>query len=88
PQYNALLTTLQTWDKRWRIQKMLLWLPRLILIPLGLGVGLALLARFSPIFAPQDILIATGLSLLAFLGGFLGWFFIKRRDPLVSARYF
>jgi hypothetical protein len=88
PQYNALLTTLQTWDKRWRIQKMLLWLPRLILIPLGLGVGLALLARFSPIFAPQDILIATGLSLLAFLGGFLGWFFIRQRDPLVSARYF
>jgi len=88
PHYTVLVTTLHQWDKRWRIQKILIWLPRLLLIPLGFGIALAVFARFSPIFAPHDILIITIVAIVAFMAGFLGWFFLRQRDPLVSARYF
>lgn len=86
--YTALTSTLQAWDRRWRIKKIVLWLPRMLLVPLALGVMLAIMSYLSPLFAPQEILLITGLSILAFLTGFIGFFFFRKRDPLKVARYF
>lgn len=86
--YTVLVNTLYTWDRRWRIKKLLIWLPRMLLVPLVFGIVMAIIGRFSPIFALPDILYITILATGAFLLGFIGFFLFRKRDPIQVARYF
>lgn len=86
--HTALIANLRAWDRRWRTRQVLLWLPRLLLIPLAIGIILAILNRTSPLFTSQDIVFITGSSLITCLVGFIGLVFLRKRDPIKIARFF
>ena len=76
------------WDRRLRLAISLTWLPRGMILSLGVGVTLAFVARLRPLLLPEEIVRITG-TLAAFitavaLVAIWGW----PRSLTRSARYF
>ncbi len=86
--YLALTGIVRRWDRRFRVQQTLLWLPLSLIPGLGIGLGLAVISRMRPLLLPQQIALVTGalvaLGLVLFLLGVWLW----RRTALTSARRF
>ncbi|MGQ9848444.1 MAG: hypothetical protein ACUVSU_00170 [Aggregatilineaceae bacterium] len=76
------------WDRRLRLAISLTWLPRGMILSLGVGVTLAFVARLRPLLLPEEIVRITGaLAACITAGGLVaiwGW----PRSLTRSARYF
>jgi hypothetical protein len=81
-------TLVRRWDQRSRLQQMLGWLPRTLILGVLLGLVLAVISRMRPFLTDMQVLLATvvagiGFSLVMALGIWL-W----RRSTITSARRF
>lgn len=84
----ALLEMVWRWDRRQRAQQTLIWLPRAALPGLGVGVALALIARFRPLLMPEQIAAVT-LALVALgMAVALAVIWLRARSPMMAARHF
>ncbi len=83
-----LLAVLASWDRRLRLQQSLVWLPRGLLIGVGAGIALALVARLRPLLLPEQIALLTAIA--AGLGalGALAVIWLRQQDSLRLARFF
>lgn len=84
----ALGQLVQHWDRRLRIQQATLWLPRALLLGLGLGIFIAIVSRLRPLLMSEQILAFTAAVVLIALVGMLLAVWLWPRPMLESARRF
>ncbi|NDJ60127.1 MAG: hypothetical protein GYB67_03330, partial [Chloroflexi bacterium] len=63
--YLALTGMVKRWERRRRWQQTLLWLPRLFVPGLVLGIVLAVISRLQPLLLPDQLLVITGAAVIA-----------------------
>lgn len=78
----------QRWDRRYRLQQILKWLPRVIAPFLLLGLILALYSRFRLGVSDQTVLSLTGVGLLAGITLLSAIVMLWRRSILDNAQRF
>ncbi|NPV66743.1 MAG: hypothetical protein HPY64_06320 [Anaerolineae bacterium] len=83
-----LLALLAGWDRRLRLQKSLLWLPRGLLLGVGAGIILALVARLRPVLLPDQIAALTAIAAGVGALGVLAAIWLRQQDSLRLARFF
>ncbi|GAB4574458.1 MAG: hypothetical protein Kow0077_21110 [Anaerolineae bacterium] len=85
---QQLLGHLARWDRRFRLQRSVIWAPRGVLAALVFGVGLAVLARLRPLLMPEQIVLIAGGGAVAGLVIALAVVWLRQHDPLAMARFF
>ncbi|MCU0499895.1 MAG: hypothetical protein MUF87_21300, partial [Anaerolineae bacterium] len=78
----------QRWDRRYRFQQIVKWLPRVIAPFLLLGLGLALYSRFQLGVSDQLVLILTGVGILAGITLLSAILLLWRRTMIYNAQRF
>ncbi|MCC6973828.1 MAG: hypothetical protein IT322_07460 [Anaerolineae bacterium] len=87
-QAKQLLSLLQRWDMRLRLTLLPLWIPRGIMVGLGVGLAAAIFSRMRPSLMPSQVM---GIALLGVVVGGVGAFLVVwllPRSPIKAARYF
>lgn len=85
---QELLTILDRWDRRLRLQRSILWTPRGLIFGLGAGILLAAVARLRPFLMPEQVLLSSGIVLLVGLLTTLGVIWLRQSEALATARLF
>ncbi len=85
---ERLVRILNGWDRRLRLQTSLVWLPRGIMLSLGVGLALALVARLRPFLMPEQILLASGIAVAVGVALTLAVVWLRQHDALAMARLF
>ncbi len=76
------------WDRRYRWQRTVWWLPRSLLLGLVLGITLFIIARVRPLLLAAELALITGGLTAISLGVMLGLVWLRQREPLAIARRF
>lgn len=87
-QQVALHGLVQHWDRRLRTQQLSLWLPRCLLPGLVVGIIIAVTSRLRPWLLSREILIITGVLLVAGLVAMILAVWLWPRPRLAAARRF
>ena len=87
-QENLLLQQLAQWDRWWRINQIIRWLPYSLIAGLAVGVGLALVSRVRPFLFANEILTLTLLIVGGMAGGMVATLGLRPRSPVKLAQFF
>ena len=85
---QQLLNLIARWDRRFRLQQSLVWLPRGIAAGLVPGLALAVVARLRPWLFPEQIAVVAGAAVALGVALTLLVIWMSRHDPLAMARRF
>src|SRR5690606_39410358 len=86
---NAALNRLvSAWERRWRLQRTLWWLPRALLPALLIGSVLLLIGRTRPLLNNAQVLALTGALLAVGLLALVGMIWLRGRSSIEAARSF
>ncbi len=87
-QESLLLQQLAEWDRWWRINQIIRWLPYSLLMGLGVGVALAVASRLRPFLFASEILTVTLLTLGVTVGGMVAYIGLRPYPQAKQARFF
>lgn len=87
-QESLLLQQLAEWDRWWRINQIIRWLPTSLLVGLAVGVALALGSRVRPFLFASEILTITLLILGVSVGGMVAYLGLRPRPQAKQAQFF
>ena len=76
------------WDRRFRLQRTVWWLPRSLLVGLLMGLGLFAIARFRPLLSANELALMTAALTALCVAVMLGLVWLRQREPLTIARRF
>jgi len=85
---TTLTRSVRRWDRRRRLALLAVWLPRGLMLGLGIGLILALMSRQKPWLLPEEVLAVTGAISAGLVLAVLGVVWAWPRPVAHSARYF
>ena len=85
---TTLTRSVRRWDRRRRLALLVVWLPRGVMLGLGIGVILALMARRRPWLLPEEVLTVTAALSVGLALAVLAVVWAWPRSVAHSARYF
>jgi chemotaxis protein histidine kinase CheA len=85
---QQLINLLSRWDRRQRVQQSFVWVPRGMIVGLAAGIILAVVARLQPWLMPEQLTIASGITVIAGILAALGTVWLRQYDALTLARRF
>ncbi|MFN8530631.1 MAG: hypothetical protein U0670_18655 [Anaerolineae bacterium] len=80
-QYTALTSAVRRWDRRARVGRSLIWLPRALIAALIVGVTLAVISRLRPFLMADQIAWATIGSIAAAIVIAIAIIWLRERNP-------
>lgn len=87
-QHSGINSLVQRWDRRYRWQQTVYWLPRSLLPGLLIGIALLIVGRFVPLPPALQLAVIAAVLVLAGVLVMLGLIWLRPRPTLDSARRF
>jgi len=85
---RELTSLIRTWETRWRLSRVIWWLPRIWAIALLLFIGVGLYGRtFGVLSQVETIALFVGTAIVSTAGVF-AWYFVRQRSPVEAAQQF
>ena len=85
---NQLESLLNKWGARWRLQRVVLWLPRIMMLTLAVGMLVAAIVAIFQLLPATRMLILVGIAMGACLVLVTGVIGLRRKDGHAAARQF
>lgn len=85
---NQLENLLNKWGARWRLQRVVLWLPRIVMLTLAIGMVVSAVVAIFNLLPATNMLLLVGIAMGASLTLVTGAIGLRRKDGHTAARQF